>query len=75
MPDTQTDLTVEQVSNLVQNVKQLAVKEDHVKAHVEEDRAYIRVLKAIASGTCVDPRACAAHVITIKDLDFIRWYV
>lgn len=47
--------------------------EDDERAHSLEDDLYLEVLKAIASGMCDDPRACAAKAIETQVLAFGRW--
>ncbi len=47
---------------------------DAEAAHSEEDFLYEDVLRAIATGTCIDPQACAALALESGKIDFNRWY-
>lgn len=47
---------------------------DPESSHENEDHLYLQVLKAIAHGTCEDPKACAAEAIKTKSIKFDRWY-
>lgn len=46
---------------------------DPESAHTEEDRLHQAVLRAIASGDCDDPAACATMALRTLELDFPRW--
>lgn len=47
---------------------------DNEVAHTMEDELHQDVLRAIADGTCDDPKACAAEALKSIDIDFARWY-
>lgn len=47
---------------------------DPEAAHGFEDDLYIDVLRAIATGKCKDPQACAKEALKAIDIDFTRWY-
>lgn len=46
---------------------------DDELAHSLEDELYLEVLRAIASGMCDDPKACAAKAIETQVFAFGRW--
>lgn len=49
-----------------------AGKQDYEMAHIQEDEMFREVLKAIADGTCADPRECARVALTSCDIRFPR---
>lgn len=51
----------------------VAARKDNATAHSLEDSLYFDILRDIALGVCVDPRACAAEALATKDVDFARW--
>ena len=46
---------------------------DNEAAHAQEDDLYLRLLRAIADGSCSDPAACAREAIKTQEADFQRW--
>lgn len=65
-------MNTDDIQELIDDIKEIL--DDDETAHVREDLAYEAVLKAIAEGTCENPQECAKLVLTIRDLDFSRWY-
>lgn len=65
-------MTVDEVKMKVQEIAAIGLGDPEM-AHSNEDELYRMVLRAIADGTCEDPRALAAEVLKAKDLDFPRW--
>lgn len=63
-------LTVRQVRRKVGEVRRNAG--DFEAAHAREDDLHQEVLRAIASGDCEDPRACAAEALRTLAIKFRR---
>jgi len=50
-----------------------SVGTDYEVAHAKEDELYLKLLRAIAEGTCTDPEACAQEAIKTQFMDFPRY--
>ena len=48
-------------------------KEDDEKAHILEDKMFVMVLKAVASGT-ENAQALAKEALKSQKINFCRWY-
>ena len=55
-------------------VKLAAGLYDERSAHVAEDHLYRTVLEAISQGVCEEPRTCAALVLELRSINFVRYY-
>lgn len=64
-------MTLEEIKKRIAHIEKIAA--DDEAAHGEEDDLRHDVLKAIAGGSCEDPAACAALVLTTSEIDFCRW--
>lgn len=66
-------MNVNTIKARIAEITALVLARDDKVAHGKEDALYQDVLRAIARGSCTDPRACAKLVITTQDLSFGRW--
>lgn len=64
-------MTPSEVAARVERIRSLA--DDAEAAHCEEDGLYRDVLRAIADGTCTEPRWCARTALDAGLIDFPRW--
>lgn len=64
-------VTPEQVRAKVEEIKEVA--HDPEWAHGLEDKLCEWVIRAIATGNCTDPRACAVEAIKSREIQFPRW--
>jgi hypothetical protein len=64
-------MTIQEVQRRLEEIR--AVAHDDEMAHSSEDSLHQDVLTAIASGSCVDPAACAKAALTSNDILFSRW--
>lgn len=65
-------MTVEDVKERVEGIRDR--RNDDATAHQAEDQLYLDLLTAISNGECDDPVACCKLAITVKDIQFARWY-
>ena len=65
--------TIDQKWVYVKMLEVYACQTDDEKAHALEDELHQAVLKAIADGTCEDPRMCAAQALKTLEIPFARW--
>lgn len=65
-------LTPEGVQRRLDKIKRAVHATNFETAHALEDRMFFAVLRAIATGTCKDPKECAK--IAIQVLDYPRWF-
>jgi len=70
-PAREDDVNVEDVRVRVERVR--AMTGDDEAAHIEEDRLWADVLRAIAAGAA-DPRVLARTALETEEIDFARWY-
>jgi predicted GTPase len=74
---TEDVLTIENVSERVERVKQIVQEEHPViaseKAHIEQDELLKDVLSAIANGA-EDAKGLAEKTLEVFTIDFTRWY-
>ena len=68
----QADMTVEDVRSHLKAIRDH--RHDPEGAHALEDTMRESVLLAIATGRCVDPKACAAEALKSNEIAFDRWY-
>jgi hypothetical protein len=66
-------MTLDVVQASVGKIEQLAAAKKGPTAHHAEDALFLDLLRAIASGEYVDPRACAREAVRSADLEFYRW--
>lgn len=64
-------VTARRVRQFVKHIASVAA--DDESAHSAEDFLYSTILRAIASGECDDPRACATEALKTEELQFHRW--
>jgi hypothetical protein len=64
-------LTVEEVRADVEKIRQEVGNDEG--AHVLQDRLYVKVLEAIASGN-PDAAALAKEALVVEEIHFSRWY-
>lgn len=67
-------LTAAAVRKNVEKLRKAAEKRlDYEQLHEAEDALWGTVLKAIASGSCEDPIACAFEALKTEDIKFGRY--
>ena len=64
-------LSVETVRRMVAAI---ADDDDDESQHSEQDKLYVAVLIAIASGGTDDPAGTAREALKVLEIDFARWY-
>lgn len=64
-------LTLGDVENAIEEIALSAG--DYERAHGREDQLHQEVLRAIADGNAIDPRACAALALTSAEIEFSRY--
>jgi len=57
----------------VDQIRRAEVRQDPERAHGDQDDLYVAVLTAISEG-CDDPAELAAIALTVRDIEFPRWY-
>ena len=67
----QKKFCVDDVIEYIESISDVA-KTDYETAHGMEDDLFEEVLKAIATGTCVNPKEVAVEALKVKKLDFAR---
>lgn len=65
-------LTPAQVREALADLVLIAARDDDEIAHVEEDRLYVRVLRAIADDRCESPAECARLALASDRIGFNR---
>lgn len=70
-----TGLSPDEVTKLVEEIKQAAQMKNNELAHALEDALYVKILKGIRDGTIIDAQECARRALLVDALPFERWYV
>lgn len=66
-------MDLKRVSTFLSRIKK-ASDSSSEKAHMLEDRLYLKLLQSIAEGSCPDPAGCARKAIEADEIEFSRWY-
>jgi hypothetical protein len=68
-------MTVREVKRWLEGIRVTGeVYGDLEAAHMEEDRLYETVLRAVAEGKCDDPREVARAALGTETLNYVRTY-
>jgi hypothetical protein len=66
-------MTVEQIREEVNRIRDLAAEEHDHHAHLAQDKLYLSVLRVIADGD-LNAALMAAAALEVDEIEFTRWY-
>jgi hypothetical protein len=66
-------MNIDNVKEMLAEIKQHAIDGDDELAHSCEDSLYIKLLEAISNGICDNHQECCTEALKSQKMDFARW--